>query len=282
MAATVEALPALLESVPPMPFQVFPRTFPEDGFDEMEWVAFDRVRSAITGVLAGRRTELEPSGKVSPGTLILDLMVGGAGEAIFAGIHRHEPGRRPLPGAIPRIVMREGVPSRAWLKMEQALASFGCPDPDGLTVLELGCAPGGASLALLERGARVIGVDPGEIDPVLQRFQDGSDPPFRHLAMAAGGVPMSALPGHVDLLVSDMNLAPPVALRYIERLQRRVRARLLLLTLKINDARMETAIPSFVDRVAKFAPRFKLLATQLPANRREITIFAWEPRKTDG
>ena len=49
--------------------------------------------------------------------------------------------------------------------------------------------------------------------------------------------------------------------------------RTLLLTLKINDAKMQAQIPAFLDRVRKFAPG-EPVATQLPANRKEITILA--------
>jgi hypothetical protein len=75
-----------------------------------------------------------------------------------------------------------------------------------------------------------------------------------------------------------MNLAPPVALRYIERLQRRVRARTLILTLKINDAKMQAQIPAFLDRVRKLTPG-EVIATQLPSNRKEITILSLPERR---
>ena len=39
-------------------------------------------------------------------------------------------------------------------------------EPDDECV-EIGCAPGGASQALLERGLFVTGIDPADVDPVV-------------------------------------------------------------------------------------------------------------------
>ncbi len=270
MAAGSSALAALLEKAPPLPVQVSPRAFPENGFDEAQWRAFDEIRAAL---LADVQDHVVPRELLAPGDPVLDCIVGDPDEAVFVGIHRHEAGHPAFPGGIPRIVLREDVPSRAWLKMEQALAFLSLEKLDGWQVLELGCAPGGASLALLDRGARVIGVDTGAMDPAVLAHSS-----FRSLPISAGEVDVTELPRHVDLLVSDMNLAPPVALRYIERLQRRLRARHLILTLKINDAKMETMIPAFLERVVQLVPRHHCLATQLPANRKEITILARDLR----
>jgi len=177
---------------------------------------------------------------------------------------------------MPRVVLPDGVPSRAWLKMEQALAyaGFGAEDSlRGVNAVELGSAPGGGSLSLLQHGAKVIGVDTGEMAERVLSFSSDEGASFIHLAASAGEIALTDLPRRVDLLVSDMNLAPPVALRYIERIQRRVRAKTMILTLKINDGRMEEAIPSFLDRVRNFSSG-DLFATQLPGNRKEITLIS--------
>lgn len=266
MAATSADLAALLADAEPMPLRFSPRFFPENGFDAAQWAEFETRREALSGILPERVNE--------SGDTVIDLILGDPDEAVFAGIRRLD----PLHREIPPIILPEDVPSRAWLKMEQALAFLGLSDLAGMTVLELGCAPGGASLAMLDRGAKVIGIDTGDMDPAVMRFAGEETGRFVHLANSAGEVPLSELPRRIEGLVSDMNLAPPVALRYIERLQRKLRARLLILTLKINDAKMESSIPSFLDRIEKLVPRYERIATQLPANRKEITILAWDPR----
>ena len=279
MAKTAADLPALLGRLgsPPDRIHVFPRMLPEDGFTAGEWEVIDARRSEIESVL--RDAGLDPgSAPRDKGDLVLDVISGEAGEALFVGWHRHDRFQSPFPGGMPRAILPEDAPSRAWLKMEQGLHCAGLGAPDSLvgkTALELGSAPGGGSLSLLTHGAKVIGVDTGDMDGRVLGFTNAAGAAFTHFAISAGEVRIEDLPARVDLLASDMNLAPPVALRYIERLQRRVRARTLILTLKINDAAMQAQIPAFLDRVRKFAPG-EPRATQLPSNRKEITILATE------
>ena len=277
MAKTSADLPALLGGLesPPDRLHVFPRVLPENGFTAAEWEAIDLRRAEIESVLRDAGHDLDPS-PPRKGDLVLDVILGDEGEALFAGWHHHTRHHRHFAGGMPRAILPNDAPSRAWLKMEQGLhcAELGAPDSlVGKTALELGSAPGGGSLSLLSHGAKVIGVDTGDMDARVLGYENASGAAFTHFAISAGEVRVEDLPPRVDLLASDMNLAPPVALRYIERLQRRVRARTLLLTLKINDAKMQAQIPAFLDRVRKFAPG-EPVATQLPANRKEITILA--------
>ena len=51
--------------------------------------------------------------------------------------------------------------------MAEALEWSGLPLERGQTVVELGCSPGGASQALFAQGLKVIGIDPAEVDPVI-------------------------------------------------------------------------------------------------------------------
>lgn len=261
----------------PCHLHAFPRVLPGDGFSDGEWAAIDTRRAELAAALVAAGHELREAGApLANGDPVLDLVTGEVGEPLFVGWHRHGPHFRPFPGGMPRAVLPADAPSRAWLKMEQGLAWAGLGAPDSLAgrrVLELGSAPGGGSLALLGHGAIVTGVDTGAMDPRVLAHGGPGGAAFTHLAVSAGELRPADLPRPVELLVSDMNLAPPVALRYIERLQRRVRAHRLLLTLKINDARMQAQIPAFVERVRGFAGG-EVRATQLPANRSEITLLA--------
>jgi hypothetical protein len=96
---------------------------------------------------------------------------------------------------------------------------------------------------------------------------------IRHWRQPVGGWRKGNLAGPVDLLVSDMNLAPPAVLRYLERIQAAVRAPRWIVTLKLNDATMVSRLPDFRRRLAHFAPK-PLRAVQLPANRQEVTVIA--------
>lgn len=282
MAKALEDLPEIAAKLGRAPdrVHVFPRVLPENGFTAEEWESIDARSEEITAVLreSGLNVDSSPP---RHGDLVLDVILGEEGEALFVGWHRHDRFRFPFPGGMPRAILPDNAPSRAWLKMEQGLHYAGLGDPGSLagkTALELGCAPGGGSFSLLTHGAKVLGVDTGEMDGRVLAFEDAEGAAFSHFAISAGELRIEDLPRRVDLLASDMNLAPPVALRYIERLQRRVRARTLLLTLKINDAKMKAQIPAFLDRVRKLTPG-EVIATQLPSNRKEITLLSLPERR---
>jgi 23S rRNA (cytidine2498-2'-O)-methyltransferase len=282
MAKTLEELPEIAGRCGTMPdrIHVFPRVLPENGFTAEEWDAIDVRADEILSFLreSGLNSDSSPPRQ---GDLVLDMILGQEDEALFVGWHRHDRFRFPFPGGMPRAILPDDAPSRAWLKMEQGLHYAGLGDSGSLagkTALELGCAPGGGRFSLLTHGAKVLGVDTGEMDGRVLAFDDGKGAAFSHFAISAGELRIEDLPRRVDLLASDMNLAPPVALRYIERLQRRVRARTLLLTLKINDAKMQSQIPTFLERVRKLTPG-EVIATQLPSNRKEITILSLPERR---
>lgn len=240
---------------------VFPRDIPEDGVPEETWARVDEVRTALA-----------PFVPLTPGSgQVLDVILGAPGEPWFLGTHRQGPEAHPHPGAVPRLIIPPEAPSRAWLKMEQALAWLGLDAPGllhGRTALELGSAPGGASWALLRRGLRVWGVDTGAMDARVL-----ADPAFTHLVTTAGALTPAMVPPRMDLVASDMNLPPEVVLGYIEPMCRRLRPRWLLLTLKMNDARVEAQLPRLLDRIRQFAPA-PLRVRQLHANRREVTVAA--------
>jgi hypothetical protein len=84
-------------------------------------------------------------------------------EKIFVGSHVHKASekRTGYPNnLLPCIVLPAEAPSRAYMKIEEAIATLGIPMLAGETAVEIGSAPGGAAFALLERGLKVCGVDP--------------------------------------------------------------------------------------------------------------------------
>jgi 23S rRNA (cytidine2498-2'-O)-methyltransferase len=66
-----------------------------------------------------------------------------------------------------RLRMRRGgkAPSRAAMKLDEALETLGYGPERGDRCADLGAAPGGWTQRLLERGAKVIAVDPGPLRP---------------------------------------------------------------------------------------------------------------------
>lgn len=259
----------------PLALHVFAR----GGADPEEDV--DDASGALLAELRARLASTAPPGTFAPpgpprvGDLVLDVIIG-EGEAPWLGCHVHGGSHSPHPGGRVALTLPTEAPSRAWLKIEEALRWSGLPLRAGEVALELGSAPGGTSWALLDRGLTVIGVDPGEMDPrVLTR------PGFSHLKMTVGDLRREHLPRHVDWLLLDVNLAPQVALHQTRRIVSMLRSTLrgVILTLKLNDEKWQGAaqVPSLCKRVAGMG-LIDVRATHLAANRREICLVASVPR----
>lgn len=257
---------------------IFPRVAPEDGVSDEVWAALDERREKLAAKMAAAGVKVSGTPRPKDGQFVIDVIVGEPGEKVLVGAHQHDSKRHPLAGALPRLKLPADAPSRAYLKMEQAIIWAGLDGPKALpgkTALELGCAPGGATLAMLRRGMNVVGVDTADLDPRVVAEGDKRPGSLRHLRVAASDLFQEELPRPVHVLVSDMNIAPPIMLRTIERVQSRVRARVLILTLKLNDRIIERQIPRFLKQIEMFAP-FPVRATQLAANRGEFCVVAGE------
>lgn len=163
----------------------------------------------------------------------------------WAGLHRHAPWLSPDPGGDAGIVMPSTSPSRAWLKLEEAVRFFDLKFTTADIVVELGCAPGGVALALLDRGVPVIGVDPATMATVLQPFsiRDRTDAPtdrpwFYHCRKPAALASKRDLGQGVTWFMSDMNQSAEVVLKECARFCRMSPTiRNALITLKLTDIR---------------------------------------------
>jgi 23S rRNA (cytidine2498-2'-O)-methyltransferase len=138
---------------------------------------------------------------------------------------------------------RVGPPSRAYLKLWEALARLGSwPGPSD-RCLDLGASPGGWTWALAELGAQVIAVDKAPLDPrVAQR------PEVTCRAESAFGLDPKAQ-GPVDWFFSDVICYPERLLRMVERWLEQGLASRFVCTLKFQGetdhevARAFAAIP---------------------------------------
>ncbi len=202
------------------------------------------------------------------GDLVFDLMV--LDEATWwMGVHKHSITHSPFPGGITPIVIPEKSPSRAFLKIEESILWTGAPVRADDVVVELGSAPGGSTYALLERGLRVTGIDPAEMDPSLVNH-----PRFQHIQSPVADVGRGLLPPSIQWLVLDMNVAPGVSLYAIDHYVARMQDSLLgvLLTVKLNEWRMAKEIPSLLAHVRAMGiinPKAK----QLAHHGQEILIY---------
>lgn len=207
----------------------------------------------------------EPAAK---GELVVDVILVEEDEWWF-GLHRHAEGHSPFPGGNPEVTLPVEAPSRAYLKLEEAVLWSGAPLKAGDTAVEIGSAPGGAVHALLQRGLSVVGIDPGKMDPRVL-----ASPRFRHLEKSVVAVRREELPSRVEWLLLDMNVKPAVSLAAVERLALELKESLLgvLLTVKLNDWKFAGQIPQFLKRLRLLGFE-RVKATQLPNNRQEIFLF---------
>lgn len=187
----------------------------------------------------------------------------------WVGVHAHGPEHSEFPGGRIPVSMPENSPSRAYLKLEEAILWSGAPVRSGDTAVEIGSAPGGASLALLNRGVKVIGIDPAAMAPVVAKH-----PGFVHIPKAIGAVLREDLPTEVNWLLLDMNVRPDIALAALERLAVRMGEGFLgvLFTLKLNQWKLAGQIPQWLAQV-KGLGLSRVKATQLYTNRQEIFVL---------
>jgi 23S rRNA (cytidine2498-2'-O)-methyltransferase len=199
---------------------------------------------------------------------VLDVVVVEPGEW-WIGYHiALRPTERWPGGAIP-VRLPEHAVSRAYAKIEEALQWSNLPLAPEDECVEIGCAPGGASQALLERGLFVTGIDPADMDPgVLEHAR------FRHLKKRGSDVRRSEFEG-VRWLAVDMNIAPEDTLDEVEGIVKhpRISIRGMVLTLKFAEWELAERIPAYIARVRGWGYR-DVRTRQLVTGGQEICLVA--------
>ncbi|MGH7058751.1 MAG: SAM-dependent methyltransferase, partial [Stellaceae bacterium] len=106
---------------------------------------------------------------------------------------------------------REGPPSRAYLKLWEALTLIGRRPQPGERCLDLGASPGGWSWALQRIGAKVISIDKAPLDQEIANL-----PGIAFRLESAFGLDPRAV-GPIDWLFSDIVCYPARLLALVER-----------------------------------------------------------------
>lgn len=228
---------------------------PEGGTDLTPW------RDALT---------LAPTGPAQPGELVVDVIVA-PGEPAWLGLHTHDANHLPHAGGAIPVDVPADSPSRAYAKLEEAIAWANLPVAAGQTALEIGAAPGGALYALARRGVEAYGVDTADLAQNVAAL-----PQVHHLPIKVGALRWEELPPQVDWLLVDVNLAPQVALHEVARIVPPLRDSLrgAIFTLKLNDIAFVAELPRLADRIAEILPGMTVRLRHLPSNRREICAVA--------
>ncbi len=264
------------ESLPPLRLQVFERDLHVPGEEPQGFVPGERAllwkKKILTAArevgFDGFRTDGEDSREAE---LVLDCAVVEENE-IWWGAHRQSVRHAPWPGGrFPKGTTHE-VPSRAYHKLEEALAWSQAPIRSGDWAVEIGSAPGGASLALLERGINVVGIDPARMDPRVMDYQGAAE--FHHIPRPVATVPREELPDAVDWCLLDMNVEPRISLYSVDRLCTRMIDTLsgVFLTVKLNQWKLASEIPDWLEHIKAIGMQ-RVKARQLSTNRQEILIY---------
>lgn len=200
----------------------------------------------------------------------------------FAGLHIHENFLSPDPAGDSATEMPQSSPSRAWLKIEEAIRFFDLTFTKKDIVVEVGCAPGGVVLALLDRGVSVIGVDPANMAEIVRKYEipernaavKPGTPWFYHCRKPAALAGKKDLGNGVTWFMSDMNQSPEVVIRECLRFTKMApQIRGVLMTLKLTELSQVVDKNNWFTMLANGG--FKTMKLQsLSVNHRELALLA--------
>ncbi len=227
------------------------------------------VRGALLDAY-GLPASLPPAAR--PGDLVLDCVIDAA-DRWWVGWHRAGTVTSCQPGGMHPNELPSDKASRAWLKLDEAIATFGVDLRPGQRAVELGASPGGACQRLLEAGLTVVGIDPALVDDRV-----AGHPNFEQWRMRARDVKLKNFRGF-DWIVADMNIDPRSTLESIGRIVTAagVKPAGIIATLKLPDWSRAAELPGWLDQFREwgFAPR----ARQVSTGGREVCVVALKSRR---
>jgi len=235
------------------------------------WPRDPRADADVTGIRAALLTALglapDTSACAAPGDLVLDCVIDTA-DRWWVGWHRAATPTSCWPGGVYPAPLPADKVSRAWLKLDEAIASFGIALAPGERACELGAAPGGSCQRLLEAGLEVVGIDPAVIDPRV-----ANHPRFTHWRKRSRDVKLREFRGF-DWIVSDMNIDPVSTLEAIGRIvaEAGVRPRGIIATLKLPTWSRAEALPEWLMTFRQWG--YVTQVRQLSTGGREVCCHA--------
>ena len=135
----------------------------------------------------------------------------------------------PFPnGEVAFVEDREGPPSRAYLKLWEALTRLGTRPGPGSRCLDLGATPGGWTWVLASLGAQVLAIDKAPLDPKV-----ASMPGVSWRSESAFGLDPQGV-GPIDWLFSDIICYPARLLALVRRWIAEGRVRNFVCTIKFQ------------------------------------------------
>jgi len=216
--------------------------------------------------------QMQLNRRAKPGEKVLDVILVEP-NLWWIGWHTSQTIPQSWPGGVPLIEDTGPKISRAWLKACEAILWGQVPIRPDDVCLEIGSAPGGAAQHLLERGAMVVAVDPGELDPAIATHKN-----LIHIRRRAKAVPRRDVADARWLFV-DVNMPPSYSLELIADFATSSHLHLhgIVATLKLSTWDLAARIDEFRQTVKDLG--FSVVRTrQLAFNRREICLVALRNR----
>jgi 23S rRNA (cytidine2498-2'-O)-methyltransferase len=175
----------------------------------------------------------------------------------------------PIIGGFSKIELPSDAPSRAYLKILQAFERVGLSPNAHESALEIGSSPGGATYALLEKNLTVLGVDPGEMNPICFEFKK-----FKHLKKSIQDLKIEEIDQNCDWLLVDMNLSPEASLGEIEKILLHIKDHFkgAFITLKMTKISLVERLPFYRKIILRLGLNPKLM-TQLIGHKQEFLLY---------
>ncbi len=246
------------------------------GFEPGPSVLADEIGGKIAAAVNEKfKIDLPVNRHARSGDAVLDIVMVEPNNWWY-GFHLATSKQQRWPGGVPNLagVVEVEPISRARFKLGEALLWSGIHIQAGDVCMEIGSSPGGGCQLLLEKGAKVIAVDPAELDPQIAEHEN-----LTHFRCRGRELRKRELKD-VRWLISDMNVTPNYTLDTVTDLvsnQHARRIRGLILTLKLSDLKLAGEIPKWKQRVKSLG--FSIVKTrQLAFNRREFCLIAIRDR----
>lgn len=198
------------------------------------------------------------------GTSLAQVCLWSAGKAAVGLVNARE-ALSLSAGGRARMKRTGDAPSRAAMKLDEALDWYGVAPGKGEVAVDLGSAPGGWTRRLVERGARVLSVDPAQLAADLRQH-----PKVKHVQQSAFDY---APDGPVDWLFCDMAWRPLEVAQLLGKWARRRWAAQLVANIKLP---MKDKLPVLlrVRQTLEDAGWSRVRIRQLYHDRDEVTVSA--------
>ena len=191
-----------------------------------------------------------------PDDLVFDVIMVEPTEWWY-GYHFAQTVAQRWPGGVPLIDTTVETYSRAYFKLKEALLWSGITIQPGDVCAEIGSAPGGASQLLLEMEAKVIGIDPAEMEPGVMGHEN-----FTFIRRRSSEVKKRDL-RDVNWLLADVNAAPKFTFDAITEIveSQFVNVKGVILTIKLLERKLITEIPALIEQLKTLGFQVCLLYT---------------------